>query len=336
MKRIIISLIGLIGISILLIYPIYGLYYNHVSRTEVLATNKMYSQISDQELDQIKDYWETVTKERDIVDPFNKMVTESIRTEETVLEKQAVDQKSIPLDQLQKDVVGIIRMPSIHEKPMPIYMGSTKEQLKKGIGYVPGTDIPLSGPGSHTVLSGHRGYYGANLFLYIDYLTPGDIIYVNYLGEEAAYRVIGNEIVSANNIEKLTEKPDASEEWLTLLTCHPIPSFKERLLVHAVRVPNELITSHNVTHISENNWKELGYSINSLKVDRIFNVVQNKEDSLVDVLPKQGIMNFFVTSFLQEPTLLYEIILIFGCLIWLRFFYLLIRNIIILSMSWIK
>lgn len=132
--------------------------------------------------------------------------------------------------------VGVIVIPEI-ELRLPIYVGASDENLSKGGAFVNGTDLPLKGPGTHSVLAGHRGWYGSNYFLNIDRLKPGDVIYLSYLGETGYYVVTDSELIRPWEIDRLLEKKD--DERLTLLTCHPILSNEQRLLVNSRLLTDE-------------------------------------------------------------------------------------------------
>ena len=47
---------------------------------------------------------------------------------------------------------------------LPVYYGDTLEILKKGVGHLENTSLPVGGNGTHAVLSAHRGLASAKLF----------------------------------------------------------------------------------------------------------------------------------------------------------------------------
>lgn len=149
---------------------------------------------------------------------------------------------------LPTEAVGFIKIPKINEI-IPLYMGASESNLANGCAHITGTDLPLSGKGTHTFIAGHRGYYGPTYFLYIDHLVPGDLIHVSYLGDEAVYVVTGNELIDPTDDAKLTERV-IREEMLTLLTCHPFPTAQQRLLVYSRRLSNEEIDKNTTLSIS--------------------------------------------------------------------------------------
>lgn len=144
-----------------------------------------------------------------------------------------------PLENKINYTLGYIKIPKIGET-LPLYIGASNENLDKGVAQITGTALPMSGKGTHTYLAGHRMTAQSNMFLFIDQLVPGDLIFLSYLGQEAVYVVTGNEIIEPTQGEKLLEV-DPNEELLSLLTCHPFPTDKQRLLVHSKRLGEEQI-----------------------------------------------------------------------------------------------
>lgn len=145
----------------------------------------------------------------------------------------APDYLSVPEVYIQEEMIGYIDIPKIGER-LPIYYGATNEHLAKGIATVSGTSFPLGGENTHAVLSGHRGYAGANYFRHIDLLLPGDRFTVTTLKNVLTYEVVGTEIGSPDDPSPLEIKK--GEDWLTLLSCHPYRINNQRIFVHAKRV----------------------------------------------------------------------------------------------------
>lgn len=54
-------------------------------------------------------------------------------------------------------VMGYIEIPSVQIK-LPIYHGVSDPVLQVAIGHIEGSSLPVGGKGTHTVLSGHRGF----------------------------------------------------------------------------------------------------------------------------------------------------------------------------------
>ncbi|MDP2641354.1 MAG: sortase, partial [Candidatus Yanofskybacteria bacterium] len=114
---------------------------------------------------------------------------------------------------------------------IPIIDGDTESALEKGAWRLPRTSMPDQG--GNTVLSAHRFQYGLSnekTFYLLDKLEYGDSFYVFWNGKRYDYQVQDREIVSPYALEVLesTEHP-----MVTLLTCNPIFSDAQRLIVRA-------------------------------------------------------------------------------------------------------
>lgn len=130
------------------------------------------------------------------------------------------------------DVMGYIEIPKIGVK-LPIYHGTSDEVLHKGIGHLEGSSLPVGGPDTHTVLTGHSGLSSAKLFTDIRELEVGDLFYIHVLGETLAYEVDRIKVVEPNRTEELDRV--IGEDMATLLTCTPYGINSHRLLVRGSR-----------------------------------------------------------------------------------------------------
>lgn len=109
----------------------------------------------------------------------------------------------------------------------PIVQGVESEQLKKGVGQVPGTANP--GQNGNMVLSAHNDIYG-ELFRYLDQLKPGDQFTVFTNLSAYTYIITGTEIVEPTRIEVMAPTPDATA---TLISCYPYLIDNMRIIVRA-------------------------------------------------------------------------------------------------------
>ena len=73
----------------------------------------------------------------------------------------------------ENGVIGYVEIPSI-DVMLPIYHGTSEEVLQTAIGHIEGSSLPTGGPGTHCVISGHRGLPSSRLFTDIDQLEEGD------------------------------------------------------------------------------------------------------------------------------------------------------------------
>lgn len=130
--------------------------------------------------------------------------------------------------------IGYIEIPKINVS-LPIYHGTGETVLKKGIGHMEMTAFPISGRGSHTVLTGHRGLSSAKLFTDLDQLVIRDVFYLHVLDETLAYEVDQILVVEPDDTSAML--PVADKNYVTLVTCTPYAINSHRLLVRGTNVP---------------------------------------------------------------------------------------------------
>ena len=120
-----------------------------------------------------------------------------------------------------------------------VFEGVTVETLKKGPGHMPWT--PLPGQTGNAVVSGHRTTYGRPFFDF-DQLEPGDRIEIETAIGTHVYVVRDSFVVKPTAVW-VTEDREGS--WLTMTTCNPKFSARERLIVTA-----ELVDGPNAAYIN--------------------------------------------------------------------------------------
>lgn len=122
--------------------------------------------------------------------------------------------------------VALIKIPKIGIDRV-VVEGVEVEHLKKGPGHYPETALP--GQRGNMVISGHRTTYGAP-FYRLDELRVGDeIVLVDAVGSYN-YRVTESKIVRPTDLGVIAPSSDAR---LTLTTCHPRFSARQRLIIVA-------------------------------------------------------------------------------------------------------
>lgn len=122
--------------------------------------------------------------------------------------------------------IGRIQIPRI-DVDWVFVEGIDPEDLKKGPGHYPGS--PLPGGQGNVAIAGHRTTYGAP-FNRLDELQQGDKITVTNAAEAYVYRVEEIKIVAPTDLSVVAPTADPK---LTLTTCHPKFSAKQRLIIVA-------------------------------------------------------------------------------------------------------
>lgn len=110
-----------------------------------------------------------------------------------------------------------------------IVAGVSREDLQKGPGHFPQT--PMPGQLGNSALAAHRTTYGAPFFD-IDKIAPGDEIIVTLPYGRFVYTMTSYEIVGPSDIEVIATT-DPTVARLTLTSCHPAYSARERYIVYA-------------------------------------------------------------------------------------------------------
>jgi sortase A len=127
------------------------------------------------------------------------------------------------------EAFAIISAPSLAHlgEGWTVVEGVGTAELKTGAGHMP--DTPLPGMPGNAVISGHRTTYGAP-FNELDQLSAGDFIEVETAVGTHVYVVREMLVVSPFDVWVTDPRQGA---WLTLTTCNPEFSARERLVVFA-------------------------------------------------------------------------------------------------------
>lgn len=151
------------------------------------------------------------------------------------------------------DAFGVLHIPRLGlDYERVVLEGTEERQLSQGPGHY--TDTAMPGEQGNVSFAGHRVGKGSP-FLELDLLQPGDPIVVETADSWFVYRMLGDvatgdvdadpsgipgrQIVRPEALEVISPTPNASAgaaptgAYLTLTTCHPRYSARQRLIVHA-------------------------------------------------------------------------------------------------------
>lgn len=151
------------------------------------------------------------------------------------------------------DAFAILHVPRFGPDYAQVVLeGTTEATLRQGPGHYVGSAMP--GEPGNVALAGHRVGKGAP-FLDLDTMRPGDAIVVETADSWFVYRVLGDpatgdfttdpsgipgqRIVRPADVEVIAPTPGGDDDaapigsYLTLTTCHPKFSARERLIIHA-------------------------------------------------------------------------------------------------------
>lgn len=140
-------------------------------------------------------------------------------------------------DQLKfqnSEIMCYIRIPKIGVE-LPVYHGTSEAELRSGAGHMTQTSLPVGGESTHCAISAHSGMASSPMFTDIGLLEPGNLVYIETLGETLVYEVYEvPEPVLPHEVS--TIQIQEGRDLLTLVTCTPVNVNTHRQLVHCERV----------------------------------------------------------------------------------------------------
>ena len=205
-------------------YPTFADWWNSFHQSRAVAS---YMQTVD-EMD--TEEYDRIIRE---AEAYNRKVAETGTLWNMSAEDHAEYERQLKIE--GTDIMGYIDIDKV-KIHLPIYHGTDEAVLQVAIGHLEDTSLPIGGPGSHCVLSGHRGLPSAKLFTDIDRLVEGDIFVLTVLNHVATYEVDQILTVLPNEMESLAITP--GQDYCTLVTCTPYGVNTHRLLIRGHRIPN--------------------------------------------------------------------------------------------------
>lgn len=141
---------------------------------------------------------------------------------------------------------------------LPLYLGATLENMRKGAAIMGETSLPLGTKNSNCVIAAHRGYQGIPYFREIEKLNVGDRVIIQNPWEKLSYRVEQIKIIKPDDSDQI--RIQKGKDMVTLLTCHPYRSHgKFRYVVYCVRdkgqkIPKQAIRTMDDTSFESSKW----------------------------------------------------------------------------------
>lgn len=134
---------------------------------------------------------------------------------------------------LENNIFGFLEIPSINIT-LPIYFGSSDENMRLGATHLTGTSYPIGGVNTNSVIAAHRGFYKTEMFRHIDKIKIGDKLIIKNPFDILEYVAYDVAIIKPNELDKLTIFE--GEDMVTLISCHPFPNNYQRYVVYFKRV----------------------------------------------------------------------------------------------------
>ena len=222
------GMVVLIGLGVILMgYPWFSnwLYQHHVA-----SSANVYEQYA------AESGTSEITKQLETARRYNQELLNS-----RVMLTEPYCDISLPEDILYGDVLhptknGImcfVEIPKINVS-LPVYHGTSEEVLKKGVGHMEGSALPIGGVGNRPFLLAHTGMNTSRMFSDLTGLSEGDLFYIRVLNLCLTYRVCEIQTLLPEEADELY--PDEERDLMTLVTCTPYGVNSHRLIVTGERI----------------------------------------------------------------------------------------------------
>ena len=212
----------------------------------------------------IKEYKENISKMESTTKDEEYLKAEKYNEYLNGLENKNSNYEEI-LNISKNGIMAYIEIPKISVY-LPIYHGTKEDILKKGIGHLENSSLPIGGVSTHTVLTGHTGLLKAELFTRIRELEIDDYFYVYTLGQKLTYKVYQIKVVLPTEVDDV--KIQEGKDLVSLVTCTPYGVNTHRLLVQAIRTENieeNNLDSNQNESLENDNQSQENYYIKGLK-----------------------------------------------------------------------
>ncbi len=169
------------------------------------------------------------SKDEETVQPAEEPTAE-IKQETEEKSQDIETQEESPVDKYLKgkEISGILEIPKLGVKAA-ILEGTDDRALKYTVGHYPQTANP--GEKGNCVLLGHRNYVYGHFFRRIDELKAGDQVVIKKDTYTYTYIVTESFVVSPEEVWVLDTTEDAI---LTMITCTPMVTYTDRLIVRGI------------------------------------------------------------------------------------------------------
>ena len=232
------GMVVLIGLGVILMgYPWFSnwLYQHHVASSanvyEQYAAESGTSEITKQ-LEAARRYNQELVNSRVMLtEPYcDTSLPEDIRYEEV-------------LNPTENGMMCFVEIPKINVS-LPVYHGTSEEVLKKGVGHMEGSALPIGGVGNRSFLLAHTGMNTSRMFSDLTELSEGDLFYIRVLNMSLTYCVCEIQTLLPEEADHLY--PDENRDLISLVTCTPYGVNTHRLIVTGERVSDAFVKKVDV------------------------------------------------------------------------------------------
>jgi len=147
--------------------------------------------------------------------------------------------------------IGILKIPKIALKT-PVTEGAKPENIQFAVGHLSSSSSTneLGKKNENFAIAGHRSYTYGKFFNRLNELVKGDQVILYTQNSVYTYKVFDKKIVSPSSVDVIN--PISGKSVLTLITCHPEYSDKQRLIVFCELNSNKELGTGEIEKILAN------------------------------------------------------------------------------------
>ncbi len=208
---------------------------NYNSKVNVLSTNEHDDKMRDAEI-------------------FNEMLLENSLEKNNALIENTNYNNLLSID--NSGIMGYLVIDKI-DVNVPIYHGSGKYVLQKGVGHYEGSSLPIMGDSVHAVLVGHTGLPSAKIISDLDKMVVGDSFKIVILNKVYEYEVNQVKVVRPDDLSDL--EIVRGKQYATIVTCTPHGVNSHRLLVRGeYKMINDVSNDERDARVRFDVWPYIG------------------------------------------------------------------------------
>ena len=255
MKRNLMNILGIILIGIgtfVFLSPVFSSYKQHINCDHDLEAFEMGQKVPKEKYPLFKEEIQ-----------FNQ----KIYTEGQKNLKDVWSYRTSPIElKDSKSNFGYIKIKKMDVK-LPLYLGATLENMRKGAAIMGETSLPLGTKNSNCVIAAHRGYEGIPYFREIERLKVGNRVIIKNPWEKLTYRVEEIKIIQPDDSDQI--KIQKGKDMVTLLTCHPYRGHgRYRYVVYCIRDHGQKIAEKKNSTIKDMHFQSSEWDIRREKIVR--------------------------------------------------------------------
>lgn len=164
--------------------------------------------------------------------------------------EETIEESPEQIEPTKGEVIGILEIPKL-DLEVPIAEGADQDNIRFAVGHLPSSSSVnhLGEKNKNFAIAGHRSYTYGKFFNRLDELSEGNELTVYAQNKIFKYKVFDKQIVEPTNVEVVYPIKDKSV--VTLITCHPPYSDKQRLIVTGELVSEKVLDGNEFLELGK-------------------------------------------------------------------------------------